>query len=34
LTGFKQGIYYSGVKIYNNLPSPINPLALECSFKL
>jgi hypothetical protein len=27
LTGFKQGIYYSGVKIFNNLPSHIKQLS-------
>ena len=27
LTGFKQGIYYSGVKIYNNLPVHIKQLS-------
>ena len=27
LTGFKHGIYYSGVKIYNNLPLYIKQLA-------
>ena len=27
LTGFKQGIYYSGVKIYNNLPLHIKQLS-------
>ena len=26
-TGFKHGIYYSGVKIYNNLPSHIKQLS-------
>jgi hypothetical protein len=27
LTGFKQGIYYSGVKIYNNLPPHIKQMS-------
>jgi hypothetical protein len=38
LTGFKQGIYYSGVKIFNNLPSHIkqlsdNPRIFKLKFK-
>jgi hypothetical protein len=38
LTGFKQGIYYSGVKIYNNLPPHIkwlsdNPRIFELKLK-
>ena len=38
LTGFKHGIYYSGVKIYNNLPLYIkqladNPRTFELKFK-
>jgi hypothetical protein len=38
LTGFKQGIYYSGVKIYNKLPPHIkqlsdNPMTFELKFK-
>jgi hypothetical protein len=38
LTGFKHGIYYSGVKIYNNLPPHIkqlsdDPRTFELKFK-
>jgi hypothetical protein len=38
LTGFKQGSYYSGVKIYNKLPTHIkqlsdNPITFELKFK-
>ena len=38
LTGFKHGIYYSGVKIFNNLPSYIkqlsdDPRTFELKFK-
>jgi len=29
LTGFKHGIYYSGVKIYNNIPLHIKHLSDE-----
>jgi hypothetical protein len=27
LTGYQQGIYYSGVRVYNNLPSHIKQLS-------
>ena len=33
LTIYQKGAYYSGIKIFNNSPSEINPLALECPFK-
>jgi hypothetical protein len=38
LTGFKQGIYYSGMKIYNKLPPHIkqlsdNPMTFELKLK-